>query len=253
MVRRSAFTLIELIFAIVIMAITVITLPMVMQVDSASRDKNLAQEAILAASAKLSQVLTYQWDERSLSWDDLAENHQTTARLVDGTNFITAVFDRNASNVRPSGSIHRTFFPLVTNVTGIGDNNSTLVNGFEAVIGMDEQNMTAAALSGFEAGFSADAAGYKRDYRIQVDILRISDALNPAGGAVDYTQPNLTGANRFIFSQTDIHNNPAANPNDQTNLRCAKVSIQDASGNVITTLYGYAANIGEYQVYKDVR
>jgi len=253
-VRRRAFTLIELIFAIVIMAITVISLPMVMQVDSASRDKNLAQEAILAASTKLSQVLTFQWDEASLSWADLAENHQTTARLVDGTDFNTSVFDRNASNVRPSGSAHRTFFSNLTTVTGIGDNNNTVdAFGNQIVVGMDDRNISASALSGFEVGFAADASGYKRKYQMQVDILRINDALNPTGGAINYNATDLTGNNRFVFSQNDIHGNPATTPADQTNLRCAKVSIQDESGKTITTLYGYAANIGEYQVYKEER
>jgi type II secretory pathway pseudopilin PulG len=248
--RRSAFTLIELIFSIVIMAITVISLPMIMDVDSRARDKNLAQEAVLAASAKLSQVLTYQWDERSLSWDDLAENHQTFARILDGTSYSTTAFDRNGTILRQSGG-HRAFFPAITNATPLGDDNATLdAFGNQIVVGMDDRNMTAAALSGFEAGFSANSEGYKRNYRIQVDILRIHDALSPAAGTVDYNQTNLTGNNRFIFSQTEPVGIGAG---QNTNMRCAKISILDDTGDLITTLYGYAANIGEYQVHKDIR
>jgi prepilin-type N-terminal cleavage/methylation domain-containing protein len=239
-VVRRAFTLIELIFAIVIMSITVISLPLVMGVDTKARDRNVAQEAVLAASAKLAQVLTYQWDERSLSWIDLAENHQTTARILDDTNFSTTAFDRNGTNsiYRQSGG-HRHFFDNVetgifrVSATAIGDDNVS-------VVGMDEQSIIYATGSGFQAGFSAAAAGYKKNYQMKVEILRINDARGPVGGVVDYTQTDLTGANRFIFSQTDV--------GGQTNLRCAKVTIQDGSGNDITTLYGYSANIGEYVV-----
>lgn len=240
MVRRHAFTMIELIFAIVVMSIVVLSLPMIMQTDNSGREKNLAQEAALAASSKLSQVLSFQWDERSLSWEDLSENHQTIARILDGTNAITTAFDRNVTTGARVNNGHRIFFNAVTNATALGDDNTTLVNGFEAAVGMDEQNITFGANSGFDVGFLASAAGYKKDYQIQVDILRTNDALNPAGGLVDYTQTNLVGANRFIFAQGDA--------GGQTNLRCARVSIQDSGGKLITTLYGYSANIGEYSV-----
>lgn len=258
MVRRSAFTLIEMIFAIVIMAIVVVSLPMMMQVDNDSRQKNFAQEAVLAASAKLSQVLTYQWDERSLSWLDLAENFQTNARIVDGTNFSTNAFNRvtgaTESNISRANrmSLNRRFFDInetgawEVNATSLADNNSTLVNGFEAVIGMEEQNITLGSNSGFGAGFTTSALGYKRNYRMSVEILRINDALSIGGvNPVDYTQSNLTGNNGFVFSQVE----PAGiGANQNTNLRCAKITITDEDNTSITTLYGYSANIGEYSV-----
>ncbi len=66
MVRHSAFTMIELIFAIVIIAISVLSLPMVNQVIAKNSEGSLAQEAIFAASAELNQAVTYRWDENSL-------------------------------------------------------------------------------------------------------------------------------------------------------------------------------------------
>ena len=65
MVRRAAFTLIELIFAIVIIAISVISLPMMGQVVSKGVSTNLVQEAIFAAATKLNEAVTYKWDENS--------------------------------------------------------------------------------------------------------------------------------------------------------------------------------------------
>ena len=63
---RFAFTIIELIFAIVIIGITVISLPMMTQTTSKGVEQNLVQEAIFAASAELNQVVSYYWDENSM-------------------------------------------------------------------------------------------------------------------------------------------------------------------------------------------
>jgi prepilin-type N-terminal cleavage/methylation domain-containing protein len=65
-VKKSAFTLIELIFAIVVIAITVISLPMMNQTISKGIDSNLLQEAVFAAATELNEVTTSQWDEASI-------------------------------------------------------------------------------------------------------------------------------------------------------------------------------------------
>lgn len=62
---RVAFTLIELIFAIVIIGFTVLTLPMMTQVTAKGIDDNLVQEAIFAAATELNQAVTAHWDESS--------------------------------------------------------------------------------------------------------------------------------------------------------------------------------------------
>ena len=87
MVRRYAFTMIELIFAIVIIAISVLSLPMLSQVISSNIERNLVQEAIFAASAELNQVISYAWDENSMElgsslsrvvWDSPTDCSTTT-------------------------------------------------------------------------------------------------------------------------------------------------------------------------------
>ena len=66
MVRRSAFTLIELIFAIVIIAISIMSLPLMTQATSRGMEGNIVQEAIFAASTELNQAVAANWDENSL-------------------------------------------------------------------------------------------------------------------------------------------------------------------------------------------
>ncbi|QSZ41027.1 prepilin-type N-terminal cleavage/methylation domain-containing protein [Sulfurimonas aquatica] len=67
---RFAFTLIELIFAIVVIGITVVSLPMMTQVTAKGIDENIVQEAIFAATTELTETITYRWDENSLELTD---------------------------------------------------------------------------------------------------------------------------------------------------------------------------------------
>lgn len=62
---RSAFTLLEVIFAIVIMGIVVASLPVMMGSNQKGIDTTIIQEAIFGASAELNQALSYRWDENS--------------------------------------------------------------------------------------------------------------------------------------------------------------------------------------------
>jgi len=65
MVKRGAFTMIELIFAIVIIAIVIIALPRMMRTNSNALEANINQEAIFGASAVMMQTLSYPWDTNS--------------------------------------------------------------------------------------------------------------------------------------------------------------------------------------------
>jgi len=65
--KKTAFTMIELIFAIVIIAISVVSLPMMTQVTSKNIEFGILQEAIFAAAATLNEATTYYWDEYSLN------------------------------------------------------------------------------------------------------------------------------------------------------------------------------------------
>ena len=80
MVRRPAFTLIELIFAIVIIAITVVSLPMMNQAIAKGISGNIVQEAIFAAAGELNEAVTANWDENSTEPDTAAY-----ARVIETT------------------------------------------------------------------------------------------------------------------------------------------------------------------------
>lgn len=62
---RSAMSLIELVFTIVIMGIAVMSLPLILTQVQRNDAFAMQQEAILAAKAKIGNILTYEWDHNS--------------------------------------------------------------------------------------------------------------------------------------------------------------------------------------------
>lgn len=79
--KRSAFTLIELIFAIVIIAISVMSLPMMTQATSKGIEANIVQEVIFATGAILNESTTYYWDSNSM--DDSNTSSGGYSRVVN--------------------------------------------------------------------------------------------------------------------------------------------------------------------------
>ena len=89
MVKKLAFTLIELVFAIVLIAIAVLSLPVMNQIIAKNVDQGLLQEAIFAAATEINEATTAYWDEHSL------DPNTTSARVID-----VGTCDNNTSSSR---------------------------------------------------------------------------------------------------------------------------------------------------------
>lgn len=85
MVKRSAMTMIELIFAIVLIALVVAAVPQMIQRNDKTLEGNLVQEELFIAAKIASEILTQPWDANSPD--------TTTSRAY------TKVLDTNSSNV----------------------------------------------------------------------------------------------------------------------------------------------------------
>jgi len=106
---KTAFTMIELIFAIVVIAIAVVSLPMMMQVNSKGMENNLAQEAIFGASVELMQTSSGYWDANSMN--DI--NTSDYARVINIDN------DCNSTTKLRPGHINQPFHRRCINDTAI--------------------------------------------------------------------------------------------------------------------------------------
>lgn len=65
MVRRTAFTLIELIFAIVVIGIAVVSLPVMTQTTDRGLEGNVIQEGIFASATAINEAMANYWDINS--------------------------------------------------------------------------------------------------------------------------------------------------------------------------------------------
>lgn len=212
MVRKYAFTLIELIFAIVIIGISVISLPMMTNVNSKGIENNLVQEAIFASATKLNNIVTYRWDENSL--DPTITNQMSQIINSGGT-------DCNTSGQRPGvilQPLHRKCLndvsvrpTTVANLgTDTGESDSSLYDDIDDLIETDA-NLT----SGFGGrdSYKGDNATY---YKSTISVGYASF------GTITTSEQNIKEINSTIRRGTTD----------------------------ITILRTYSANIGEVDYYK---
>ncbi|HEY9203866.1 MAG TPA: type II secretion system protein [Sulfurimonas sp.] len=156
--RRAAFTMIELIFAIVVISIAVMSLPVMMQVTSKGIEDNIVQEAIFAASAELMGATSYYWDRNSMQ--DSALSRLSRVIEVDGP--------CDTDRLRP-GHVNQPYHRrcLDSNTTGLANTPDAtfpnLNNAVDATVG-----------DLFDAS-AAEAAGYKQEYQGQVSISTGAD------------------------------------------------------------------------------
>ena len=157
--KRFAFTLIELIFAIVIMGIAVVSIPIMTGAIGKGVDNNLVQEAIFAASAEINQVLSYRWDENSID-----ESVDTDASGLEKV--INPGDCNNTTKLRP-GHINQ---PLHRRC--LDNNTTTISTAFGADSGdLDDIDDNKAINQNLFIN-SASADAYKKSYKFDVNISK---------------------------------------------------------------------------------
>jgi len=150
--------MIELIFAIVIIAISVMSLPMMAQINQKGIEQGILQEAIFAASAELMGASAGYWDENSMA--DIDFSH--ISRVIDISN------DCNATTKLRPGHINQPFHRICLDDLTTG---ATSAKG-SAFFTLNDANKTQDDL--FEnsgAGTAtADATGYKQLYESTLSV-----------------------------------------------------------------------------------
>ncbi len=216
---RSAFTLIELIFAIVIIAVVTLTIPLMIQVNNKALESSAMQEAIFLVSAVLSETTTRVWDDNSIVGDVAGFS---ISKILDVDGVGTLPYGRTAadSSVRVGGlneDLHRSFVdynatdPLTSPALGAGLTETL------------PHDITDSA---------AGIAGYKSSFTITATRQYVSDAF----------------ATPFVFAATG--------PGPQSNMKMTEVVITTPNINPalpddeVARLRAYTCNIGEIDYAK---
>lgn len=153
MVRR-AFTFIELIFAIVVIALSVMSLPMLNQTIGKGTEGNLVQEAIFIASVELNQAVTAHWDDYSL------EDNNSLARVID---IDATCSPLNALNPRQKpGHINQPYHRRCL------DSTAATVGALAGIDSLDDMAKGVQNL----ANEGVASSGYKSTFTTQVELSR---------------------------------------------------------------------------------
>ena len=167
---RYAFTMIELIFAIVVIGIAVMSLPTMNQATSSGIEGNLVQEAVFAASTELNQAVSANWDDNSLepgAPNSLARVIELTAGSCDN-NPSSPTFRQMAGHINQP--LHRRCL----------DSNATSLATADVadVTALNDMNKTNATLD----NATTDETGYKLNFTTTVAIANnaiFDGAANP--------------------------------------------------------------------------
>jgi Tfp pilus assembly protein PilV len=212
---RSAMSLIELVFTIVIMGIAVMSLPLILTQVQRNDAFAMQQEAILAAKAKIGNILTYEWDHNS--YDSTASRSFVLTTVSPDTEL-----DCNGTTFRRLGHVNadsrRKCSATGASASAIGADagdggNFTDIDDFDA----DAINISA----------SAEGAG-TLDY---IFDLNLSTSITYAADSATYN------VSPVVFTLNPDNNVTV------TNIKTISVTVSGGDQNI--TLRAFTCNIGE--------
>ena len=218
---RYAFSMIELIFAIVVIAVVMLTIPMMIGVNNKGLEVNTNQEAIFLVSAVLSETTALLWDANSLggasdqavSLSKILDLNATAADdNFDRWNTNTHALDTEGNyNTRKGGleeNLHRQFFSSYTAPSQ----------------GIAELNISQT----FDTTETGEALGFKNQYTITASRYYVPDIIP-------------TGTTPYVFTSV-----PGTT---KSNVKLTKVAIT-TDGVEVVVLRAYTCNIGEIDFAK---
>ena len=112
---RPAIAMIELIFAIVVMGIALLSVPNLLSVSSGSSLMILQQEAIAMAASHTNALMTYAWDEQNTDSVGLYVTNKLTVSASGDTDL-----NNEATALQFPGARRRTFAPVAITASAIG-------------------------------------------------------------------------------------------------------------------------------------
>ena len=234
-VKRPAIAMIELIFALVIMGIVMMSAPMLMNTAAKSGFVAIQQEGINEAATKINMIMGYHWDEASS--DELFLD--PILRVTSGDSALNSA-DVNAS--RRKGTPNESYRSFVRS-DGTDDLNASLTATFGNLADAgdafeDDIDDFDGSASLFDTG-EASTSDYVEDnttIRINTSISYNSDALDSG----DYNQSSI------------VYHPFSAAPGATTNIKSIITTLTSSSGldelDKTIILRAFSSNIGGYKL-----
>jgi len=222
-------SMIELVIAIVVMGIAVMSLPLILTQSQNSNALALQQEVIMATKTKVSYILAYEWDENSY------DENASVSRVLDTTSSSDASddFDVDANTTRRIGHIAADNRRRLRNIDDVDRNASVFsIDGANDIDDFHDTNESTTI-----SATSASDMDYIFIVTRHTEVAYIKDTL---ALGFDNNDANIT----FSF---DINTTSITGP---TNIKMITVQTSNADNSVNTTLRAFASNIGESRISK---
>ncbi len=224
---KRGFSLIEVVFAIVIIAISLMSVPMMLKQSAKSEEFSIIQEVILATATKMDNILSYPWDKNSydttnkiLRTLDVSSGDSELARVV------TAPLSTRDNNLRV-GQIYkskrRRFFDYSTYTSKVPD---TSINNSPKESINDFYNKT----------FTISGSGA---YDYKDSGMSMVSKIYYVGDSATYSQAPVLSASIGISSTTPITNI------NSTNIKMIEINATSPMLNKSLILRSYMFNIGQ--------
>lgn len=246
---RKGFTLIELIFSIVVISIIVGFYPILSKEVGKSIEHAVEQNALFATTTRMSKMTTAYWDDTSYLYDPLTFTF-SPSQIITAANTHTQLAEVGATGNRIGafGGANRRFFRTGANAT----NYTAGFLGFEGgdfnIMGtsemdtddVDDFDTNTTFVTIFDTTNATSGYGYKENIWMNVRVQYVSDDPSSAGDynatTVRYDYPTATaGANLTNIKMTTIQ---------------TRRFIPDEGNVTIFTMRAYSSNIGEIQQFK---
>ena len=225
--------MIELIFAIVIMAIVMLSAPMLIRSATSSGYVALQQEAIATAASSLSMTLTYHWDEANT----VPNQDATILQVINGD----ADLNMSAATGRRAGTPNGSIRSFLTNFNG--PFNASAANALGADGGdlddIDDFNNTSIGVVISDTDNAGEGDVLDRNITIATTVTYISD--NPTG-----SKTYKGSGSKLTFNQPFA---PAKNQSQSTNIKRVDVTLTTDNSDLNKTivLHAFSCNIGTYE------
>lgn len=224
---RKAASMIELVVAIIVMSIVLMSLPLLISQTNNNNEFAMQQEAILAARTKLGDILTYPWDETIAN--------STAVALVLDTNDTGSdnELDKNTTSRRIGHVLgdkrrkgYDVFTPSTSNAALGTDAGEIAVETYDDIDDFSGTSQTLLASA-------ASTTDYKfGDMNITTTVFYVNDTAN-------YSDQNITGLTLSTL-----------NVNRRSNIKMVQVDVNVTGTQNKFTLRSYSCNIGESELLR---
>ncbi len=228
---RTAIAMIELIFAIVIIGITLMSAPMLISTATKSGYVTIQQEGINEAASRVNMIMGFHWDEANTDESILDAIVQTNGHI-----------DLNES--------------IGADGNGTGRRDGTPLESYRSFFDSDGNRYTATAVGSFDEGDEDDIDDFDSD--------SIGLTLAGSGTGANYIETNATITATVAYISDAPTTNAYTNSSfsfdpdftaltNTSNIKGISVTLTSASGSPDEldkniTLRAFSCNIGGYQL-----